>query len=224
MQIRQFVWEIVNSNSWLIREKSYGLLIDAIDSESLYAELEDIENLAVVLTHSHFDHICGLNRIRELKPGLKVYATEQCSYNIGNKYKNMSASANAFMTFYNEAPFEGFIEPFVCQPADVIFNGRLNFKWHDHIIEVISFYGHSNDSLIAVIDSIYMFSGDSILGIPTVTRFPGGSTARFWREDIPKLEEMRVKKVYPGHGVPGDLKDMILCNKRPDKFKEGTDK
>ena len=51
MQIRQFVWDIVNSNSWLIREKSYGLLIDAIDSESLYAELEDIENLAVVLTH-----------------------------------------------------------------------------------------------------------------------------------------------------------------------------
>ncbi len=219
MQIRQYVWDVVDSNSWLIKEKNQGLLIDAIDSEVLYRELEVIEKLTVILTHSHFDHICGLNRIRDLKPDVKVYATRQCSYNIGNKYKNMSASASAFMTFYDGSPFAGIIEPIICQPADLVFEGYLNFRWQNHDIALKAFYGHSNDSLIAIMDSECMFSGDTLLSIPTVTRFPGGSTARFWREDIPELEKMEVGKVYPGHGMQGNLESMILCNKKPDKYK-----
>lgn len=218
MQIRQFVWEVVDSNSWLIDENNQGLLIDSIDSKALYEELERIENLAIILTHSHFDHICGLNRVRELKPDVTVYATRQCSYNIGNKYKNMSASANAFMTFYNKKIFKG-IEPIICQPADIIFDNHFKFSWQNHKIELISFYGHSNDSLVVIVDDRYMFSGDNILFIPTVTRFPGGSTARFWEEDIPKLEKMEIEMVYPGHGKPGYLEDMILCNPKPDKYK-----
>lgn len=219
MQIRQYVWNVVDSNSWFIKEKDQGLLIDAIDSEALYRELEVIENLTVILTHSHFDHICGLNKIRALKPDVKVYATRQCSYNIGNKYKNMSASANAFMTFYDGSPFSGIMEPIICQPADLFFEGNYKFSWQNHDIALKAFYGHSNDSLIAIMDNECMFSGDTLLSIPTVTRFPGGSTARFWKEDIPELEKMEVGMVYPGHGMPGNLESMILCNKKPDKYK-----
>ena len=100
MKIKQFTWNIVDSNSWLITEENHGLLIDAIDSEDLYETLEPLETVNIIITHAHFDHIYGLNRIKELKPGAVVYATKQCSLNIGNKYKNMSASANAFMAFY----------------------------------------------------------------------------------------------------------------------------
>lgn len=214
MQIRQFMWDVVDSNSWLMEEEDQGLLIDPVDSKALYEELNNIENLIIVLTHSHFDHICGLNRIRKLKPDVKVCTTQQCSCNIGNKHKNLSSSANAFMSFYNGNPYENIIEPITCQPADIVFEDSYNFSWQNHKVELISFYGHSNDSLIAIIDGKYMFSGDSILSIPTVTRFPGGSTTRFWEEDIPKLEKLEVEMVYPGHGMPGDLKDMVLCNKR----------
>lgn len=131
----------------------------------------------------------------------------------------MSASANAFMTFYNRRPFEGVIEPIICQPADVIFDRDFSFKWQNHSIRIILLYGHSNDSLAVVVDDRWMFSGDSILPIPTVTRFPGGNTKRFWKEDIPKLEKMEIDMVYPGHGLPGNLNHMISCNKRPDKYK-----
>ena len=73
-------------------------------------------------------------------------------------------------------------------------------------------YGHSNDSLIAIIDEVLVFSGDSLLSIPTVTRFPGGSTKRFWEEDIPKLRTIDAKYVFPGHGQPGIKDEMLNVN------------
>ena len=219
MKIKQFTWSVVDSNSWLITEKNHGLLIDAIDNEDLYSALESLETLNIIITHSHFDHICGLNRIKKLKPDAVVYATKQCSLNIGNKYRNMSASANAFMTFYKGEAFSGNIDPIVCVPAEKIFEGNMRFEWQNHEVKLESYYGHSNDSMIAIIDDRYMFSGDTILSIPTVTRFPGGSSARFWQEDIKKLETMKMEEVFPGHGMSGSLEDMLAINIIPEKYK-----
>lgn len=219
MKIKQFTWNIVDSNSWLITEENHGLLIDAIDSEDLYETLEPLETVNIIITHAHFDHIYGLNRIKELKPGAVVYATKQCSLNIGNKYKNMSASANAFMAFYKGKIFSGNIDPMVCAPAEKIFEGSMNFQWQKHELKLEAYYGHSNDSMIAVIDDKYMFSGDTILAIPTVTRFPGGSTTRFWQEDIKKLETMKMESVFPGHGMAGSLENMLAVNRMPEKYR-----
>lgn len=102
MEIKQYVWDVVDSNSWLITEGTSGLLIDAVDSRQLYERLETLDDLTVILTHSHFDHIVGLNRIRELKPQAKVIATKKCSEYVGNIYRNMSSSATAFMKFYEQ--------------------------------------------------------------------------------------------------------------------------
>ena len=59
MEIRQFIWDVVDSNSWLITEGNNGLLIDAIDSKELYQEIMRLDYLTIILTHSHFDHIYG---------------------------------------------------------------------------------------------------------------------------------------------------------------------
>ena len=97
----------------------------------------------------------------------------------------------------------------------------MTIDFEGHSVRLTRCYGHSNDSLIAVLDDRFMFSGDTILGIPTVTRFPKGSTRRFWKEDIPRLTELAdtIEKVYPGHGNPGRLIDMINNNVRPDMYK-----
>lgn len=220
MEIKQFVWDVVNSNSWLIVENNKGILVDIIKSHDLYSEIADLDEIIVILTHSHFDHIVGLNQIRLINPNIKVIATIECSRNIGNKYRNMSASANAFMTFYSGKNYK--IEPFTCKTAEFSFANKKEFCWGRHKVKLDAFHGHSNDSLVAIIDDRYMFSGDTILPIPTITRFPGGSTARFWEEDIPKLQNINVEIVFPGHGTSGKLGDMIEINKRPEKYKRGT--
>ena len=228
MEIRQFVWDVVDSNSWLITEGNNGLLIDAIDSKELYQEIMRLDSLTIILTHSHFDHIYGLNQIREIRSDAKVIATRLCSDYLGNIYKNMSSSATAFMVFYSGSN-DIEVDPITCSPADVVFDDEHEFMWCDHRIRLAAFHGHSADSLIAFIDDRMMFSGDTILPIPTITRFPSGSTKIFWEEDMPRLRAIRAIKaistmdggmtVYPGHGDAGRLDEMIAVNKMPERYR-----
>ena len=218
MEIRQFVWDVVDSNSWLITEGNDGLLIDAIDSEELYQEIMRLDSLTIILTHSHFDHICGLNMIRKIIPNIEVISTKQCSDNIGNKYKNMSSSATAFVVFYS-GNNNIHVDPIICEASDITFENEYDFIWCGHNVKLSAFYGHSNDSLIAIFDGTFIFSGDTLLPIPTVTRFPGGSTERFWNEDVPKLRDLAGKVVYPGHKIPGLAENMLAVNVMPEKYK-----
>lgn len=215
VKIQQYTWAIVDSNSWLITEGTHGLLIDAIENKKLEDTIKDLDDLTIVLTHSHFDHIIGLNSIRELRPDATVIATEKCSENIGNIYRNMSATATAFMQFYEKGK-KGDIEiaPFVCNPADSTISEQVRVIFHGHEIDLIPVYGHSEDGLIALFDDKYLFSGDTLLNITTVTRFPSGSKKRFFDEDIPLLQLLPVDTVYPGHGGEGALRDMLAVNNR----------
>ena len=218
MRIYQYEWSIVDSNSYLIVERDSAILIDAIDNDQLYRHIEHIGDLMIILTHSHFDHISGLNYIRKIKPTVKVLATTACSKNIGNIYRNMSSTATAFMSFYGKRGIQ--IEPFVCNPVEVVFEDEYTFLWNSHELTLKAFFGHSDDSLIIIIDNKYLFSGDSLLGIPTVTRFPGGNTKRFWTEDIPYLYSINgIERVYPGHGSMMHFAEALNVNKIPDEFR-----
>ncbi len=222
MEIRRFVWDIVDSNTWLVLEDGHGLLIDAVDNTELYNSIVDLKSITIILTHSHFDHISGLNRIRDLRPDSIVIATEKCSEYLGNVYRNMSSSATVFMKFYESGQRGNIIiEPFTCAPANIFFENEFNFEWHGHKVKLTAVHGHSDDSLVVVIDDKVMFSGDTLLGIPTITRFPTGSSERFWFEDVPLLKRMRDgMTVYPGHGHNGKIEDMLAINKVPKKYRE----
>ena len=63
VEIKQFVWDIVNSNSWLMVDGNCGLLIDVVNSACLFETIADLDELTIILTHSHFDHIVGLNQL-----------------------------------------------------------------------------------------------------------------------------------------------------------------
>lgn len=212
MEIKLFTWDVVDSNSYLIAEENRGILIDAVDSDELITSLLSLDEVIVVLTHSHFDHIVGLNRIRSICKNVKLISTEKCSVNIGNKFRNMSSSATAFMTFYSGMNVE--IESFECAPADVTFDGTYSFLWGAHSVNLFAVYGHSDDGLVVLVED-RLFSGDTLLPIPTVTRFPRGNTERFWKEDIPLLRKFNVSEVYPGHGLQGNLADMLAVNDLP---------
>ena len=221
MEIKQYVWDIVDANSWLVLEGDSGLLIDAVGNTDLYKKTEGLKDLTVIITHSHFDHIIGLNKIRETRKDAIVITTEKCSEYLGNIYRNMSSSATAFMQFYESGRKSDVrIEPIVCAPSDKIFKENLTIEWNDHRIDLYAVHGHSEDGLIVILDEMYMFSGDTILNIPTVTRLPSGNSKAFWMEDIPFIKGLKgIKKVYPGHGGYGNLDEMLSVNIMPKKFK-----
>lgn len=230
LQVRRYIWDVIDANSYLLTTDRHGLLIDAVDSPELIHAVSVLDDLTVILTHCHFDHICGLNLIRKTVPNTTVCSTTLCSENIGKKSKNLSSSANAFIAFYMAKRQENSevlsnnksiknIVPFICRPAEQTFEGETILNWQGHKVKLVQCGGHSKDSLIAILDDRYMFSGDTLLPIPTVTRFPSGSTAMFWEETFPKLMAMTVELVFPGHGEPGKLKDMLAGNQVPERYK-----
>ncbi len=214
--IEQFTWNILDSNSWLLVEEQCGLLFDPVDSKSLYEAVDELSDLLVVLTHCHYDHICGLNKIREIKPEAHVLSTVECSRRICSSRGNLSNVANAFIAFHDHCDIvANLVEPFYCASADQVFEDSLNIEWCGHYLKLSEFNGHSKGSLCCEIDDSTLISGDTLLPLPTVTRLPGGSTKRFWEEDFPRLESMRgrIEKVFPGHGASGSLEEMLEVNK-----------
>lgn len=220
LPVERYPWAVVDANSYLLRDGNNALLIDAVASEDLCRALIGIEHLSVILTHSHFDHISGLNKVRELIPHAEVISTERCSAYLGDPHRNMSATANVFMMFYTKSNTETKqIAPFACAAADIVFENELSFQWNDHDILLSAVHGHTDDSLIALLDKHFLFSGDTLLPIPTATRFPTGRTRRFWEEDMPRLRAMASETtVFPGHGMPGPIQEMLAVNHIPAKY------
>ncbi|MCR5384694.1 MAG: MBL fold metallo-hydrolase [Saccharofermentans sp.] len=228
LKLQRFTWDVVDANTYMIFEQGKALVIDPVDSPELYDSLEHVEEIDIILTHCHFDHISGLNHIRKTGTDLHVIATSTCSKNIGSIYRNMSSAADAFLSFYNQKRGKEYdndslinsIDSFICEPADVVFDDTFEFVWNNHVIRLIRCYGHSDDSLIALFDDKYLFSGDTLLNIPTATRFLGGSTSRFWKEDYPLLTKLSssVEMVFPGHGDYGRIDDMLSVNVMPERF------
>ena len=146
---------------------------------------------------------------------LVVISTEACSDQIQKPGQNLSNIANAIMAFHDPGRgAEGRVEPFSCEAADRAFNDNMKIDWHGHSLLLSEYNGHSKGGLCCVMDGLYLFSGDTLLHNETVTRLPGGNTRLFLAEDMPRLRAMKgtIECVYPGHGVPGRLEEMLLHN------------
>lgn len=231
-QVYQFVWDIINSNCFVICGRQSLFIVDPIDSEEFYqfVQKQPLQKAIAILTHSHYDHISGLNKLKQIIPNCIVVASKVCSENIQNPKKNLSNIADAIIKFqchveckgdHNEVR-EKLVQPFSCNAVDKTFEKEMDFVWEGHSVFLASYHGHSKDSACSIVDKKYLFSGDTLLPIPTVTRLPGGSTARFWEEDIPKLKKMinQIVKVFPGHEMPGMLKDMLAVNVKPARYRQ----
>lgn len=83
------------SNTYIILQvqASQALIIDPgqEDINQIEAVLTDktVQVPYVILTHEHFDHIAGANKVR-LRYGSKIICSESCSAFIGDPKKNLS--------------------------------------------------------------------------------------------------------------------------------------
>lgn len=216
--VYRLAWDYIESNAYVMINGTDALIIDPVDTEEFWNFLKDsgIRRATVVLTHEHFDHIGGLNRLR-CEAECTVYAHSECSRLIGSASKNLSSTANVVAEFNDQVGRSGIVvEPFACAPADHTFDHESKFLWQGHEIRLLATPGHSSGSICAVLDERLLFSGDTLLGVPTITRLPGGSKKAFRETTLPKLEKMRkqIEMVFPGHGNVGQMEGMLQVNTR----------
>ena len=81
--VYRFSMPVIDSSMYLIPAENSCLVVDPCVSEEAEALLRErkIQDCLILLSHEHYDHISGVNRLRELL-SCRVVCSEACSQSI----------------------------------------------------------------------------------------------------------------------------------------------
>jgi glyoxylase-like metal-dependent hydrolase (beta-lactamase superfamily II) len=169
-------------------------LIDCGDADDIIEWIKNNEKTisGIFLTHTHYDHMYGLNALKKIYPGIKVYTSKEGIEGLYSSKLNMSYYYDEIEDF--TYAFDSAIE---LKQSDVI---QL---WSNIELEVIETPGHDWSCLTYRIDK-YLFTGDSYIpGIKTVVNFPKSNKkdANISIQKIIDLKEKNILIIRSGHLV-----------------------
>lgn len=204
----------IDSRMYILMEGKKALIIDPCISEEALLTLNEnrVTELLVFLTHEHYDHVSGVNWLRENFPSVQVVCSSKCAEGLPEPSRNLSIFWEILFMDKDKEIQEYVrnmkIQPYSCE-ADSTFEGEEQLSWEGHSLLLKETPGHSKGSICIILDERYLFSGDSLVtGYPTVTRLPGGSKQEYEAVTLPYLRALNPDlMVYPGHGEPQLLND-----------------
>ena len=205
LELQQCVLGPVYINCYIAKNKETGeaLIIDPADSPSkieLKVNAMGARPVAVLLTHGHFDHIMGVEAVRE-KYQIPVYACRQEEEMLREPSVNMTDQMGKSCS----------IRP------DVFLDDLQVFEAAGFSIQMIHTPGHTKGSCCYYLkEEGVLFSGDTLFcGSVGRTDFPGGSASQI-RDSLHRLLAALPDdtSVYPGH----DTSTTIGYEKRYNPF------
>ena len=205
LELQQCVLGPVYTNCSIAKNKETGeaLIIDPADSPSkieLKVNAMGARPVAVLLTHGHFDHIMGVEAVRE-KYQIPVYACRQEEEMLREPSVNMTDQMGKSCS----------IRP------DVFLDDLQVFEAAGFSIQMIHTPGHTKGSCCYYLkEEGVLFSGDTLFcGSVGRTDFPGGSASQI-RDSLHRLLAALPDdtSVYPGH----DTSTTIGYEKRYNPF------
>ena len=148
----------------------------------------------ILVTHSHIDHIYGINNLFDNFPSIKVYSSADARMGMQSSILNLSE--------YLEIPYIVKIDPLLLKDQDEI-------ELWDGIMAIAHYTpGHNSESMSFQINN-NLFTGDALIpGIKVYTKFKGGNkkiAQNTIRAIIGKFPPEQV--IWPGHGQECFLKD-----------------
>ena len=192
LNVRKYINKTLSSNTYLVwvDDEKDCLLVDSGDSVQLLEDLfEDGFNvIGILLTHSHFDHIYGMNKIIRRYPKVKVYT------NWFGRDSLLSDKLNLSRYHFNPYTIieEGAIE--------VLPDNCTSLHLLGESISVYHVPGH-NPSCLAFRVGEYLFSGDAFIpDVKVITNIPKANKGLAERnyEYLKKLSTNCI--VCAGHG------------------------
>lgn len=207
-----YAMPVLDSRMYIVKNDENpkeALIIDPIIDEDVLTVLDTIEQATVLLTHSHYDHISGVNWLRE-QINCTVFCSEICAKRITDCHENLSAFSPALVigkTEEEQALCMEFMElDYTCH-ADKTFDRETSFAFGSYAINIRYTPGHSPCSqCIEMTDTktknIFVFTGDSMVnGANIITRLPGGSKKEYLAVTKPYLDSLSDDTmIMPGHG------------------------
>ena len=199
-----FVNSRFTSNTYIISHPKHDdvWVVDPGDNENVFEWMKDHSKTSItgiLLTHAHFDHIYGMNKILSQFP--------QCVVYIANDY-GREALHNPKINgskYTEEGPIV------ISDIAKVIYYEKEMYLWDGIDMMTINTPGHSDDSQCIIIDGL-LFTGDTLIqDVRTVTKLKGGSVEKLYGsiKIISTLKGNNLR-VMPGHGDDFDLDEYDL--------------
>lgn len=218
--VHVFMMPVINSNMYVLIKMGAALIIDpCVSSEAEYLlSSNKVAQCTILLTHEHYDHISGINRLRKLF-GCKVICSLKCADLIGDSHKNGASTFGALFLSHGEGTrnmVEKLWDPEYYCRADEVYKDKKTFLWQELKVEIQETPGHSPGSQIIKINDKNVFSGDSLIpGQKTITRLPGGSKKIFIEKTLPYIEKLDIDSViYPGHYNVVMLRNLKITENR----------
>lgn len=196
MEIYKLLNDTAHENTYFLVNKESILLIDPGSNGSEIVEKIislDRPVAAILLTHTHYDHIMSLDLVRDSFDNPPVYVSEEESSWLYSPLDNLSGQ-----------PRHSDMEDVIMRPADCIFQYKEAYNISDFNFNVVQTPGHSWGGVSFVFPREEMvITGDALF------------RETIGRTDLPtsNFEELVTGirknlfslpnhyKVYPGHGM-----------------------
>lgn len=198
-----YSFELMDSRMYMIREQQEMLVVDPCIDEALLRDAEGIQKVYVLLTHEHYDHISGVNWLREHFE-CQVYTGDVCAKRIQSPKENLS-SRFAFLFIFDKEKYDyvrhNISLPYICN-ADHSYHKYGKLIWGEHEIEFYEVGGHSPGSCLILMDKKLLFAGDNVLNNGNELRGSDANKEEYVNVVVPFLEKLSEKiYVLPGHGT-----------------------
>ena len=207
MKFHKYELDYINSNMYVMVENKEAFIVDPNISEEAerFLTSQNVEKGIILLTHEHFDHTTGVNKLKSKFP-CSLICKDKCAESIAVSKKNRPLSLLMLSGNNNRQDIRKFFDSFElyeCK-ADIWFENCYIFRWHKYNIKITSTPGHSPGSVCIEFENDYVFTGDSLIpNIPVITRYPGGSEKEFMNKTLPYLKKINpFVYIMPGHGEP----------------------
>lgn len=176
-----------SANSYIAASAGKAAVIDPAVPDKIIAALKDnkLQPEVIILTHGHFDHISGVDAIKEKYPEIRVLIHPADMEKLADPAKNLSTLFGArVMVRAKAAPLKD----------------EARIKLGEITLKVAAAPGHSPGS-ITVQAGNYLFSGDTLFkGTVGRTDFPDSSPADL-AASLRRLFTLADEtEVMPGHG------------------------
>jgi hydroxyacylglutathione hydrolase len=191
LAVSSHINSVLNSNTYILSTESNNS-VWIIDPGDTAVILEWVSNRkkhinGILVTHSHYDHIYGINELLHNYPNMTVYSSFYA------KEGMMSDKLNG--SRYHENPYvvDG-------SKIEVLNDGDRIMLWPDFYLDVLETPGHSRDCFSFYINE-NLFTGDTLIpGHKVVTKMKFGDAEQA-KKTLNRIftEFDGQTKIWPGH-------------------------
>lgn len=225
-KIQRYVFPYIDSNMYLLAENNEALIIDphiSSDAENYLTE-NGVRAVTILLTHEHFDHICGIPWFRE-HYDVKVICQQEALNPGRQKHFSRPLVVSLILADRGEDKKAKELEaeyPTVhLLTAEQTWQETLDMTWQGHSFHIEHIPGHSPASSLITMDEVCVFTGDSLVpdAEPTI-RWPWSDAGAYHGSTVQRLLQIpEACMIYPGHRDMvrmGDLKyeNGVFCINR----------